>query len=100
MDEARGLIAAGGTNGVKLQGNYDNSKVVAQAVLRLGGRFEHTGAFATGRCVACRSVVSGGNPSSCGLDVQNRQHWNCCGSTNEGGHCQYWKKVNAMDRSK
>jgi len=100
MDEARGLIAAGGTNGVKMVGDYDESKVVARAVLRLGGRFEHTGAFAAGRCAACRSVVSGGNPSSCGLDVQNQKHWNCCGSTNEGGHCEYWKQINAKDSGK
>jgi hypothetical protein len=97
MNEARRLIAAGGPTGVKLIGDYDESKVMALAILRLGGMFAHTGAFAVGRCAGCRSVVSGGNPSSCGLDVQNQKHWNCCGSTNEAGHCEYWKQIQAQD---
>lgn len=96
IDEARELIAAGGTNGVKLVGD----KVLALAVLRLGGLFGHTGEFAVGRCVGCRSVVSGGNPGSCGLDVQNKKHWNCCGSTNEGGYCDYWKLIKTQDDSR
>jgi hypothetical protein len=94
------LIAASGPNGVKLVGDPDERKVLALAVLRLGGFFDHTGEFAVGRCVGCRSVVSGGNPSSCGLGVQNKKHWNCCGSTNEGGHCEYWKLIKTQDDSK
>jgi hypothetical protein len=100
MDEARELIAAGGTNGVKLVGDPVECKVLALAVLRLGGLFEHTREFAVGRCVECRNVVPGGNPRSCGLDVQNKKHWNCCGSTNEGGYCDYWKLIKTQDDSK
>ena len=100
MNEARGLIAAGGPNGVKLVGDPDERKVLALAVLRLGGLFEHTGEFAVGRCGGCRSVVSGGNRLSCGLGVQNKKHWNCCGSTNEGGHCEYWKLIKTQDDTK
>ena len=100
MSEARGLIVAGGPGGVKLVGDYHENKVVARAVLRLGGRFAHPGQFALGRCVGCRSVVPGGNPSSCGLDVQNQKHWNCCGSTNEVGHCEYWKKIQTQEDGK
>jgi hypothetical protein len=97
MNEARGLIAAGGPDGVKLVGDPDERKVLALAVLRLGGLFEHTGEFAVGRCGGCRSVISGGKPSACGVGVQNKKHWNCCGSTAEGGHCVYWKLIKAQD---
>ena len=95
MDEARELIAAGGTNGVKLVGNPGERKVLALAVLRLGGLFEHTCAFAVGPCAGCRTVVPGGDAASCGLGVQNQRHWTCCGSTNEGGYCDYWKLIKA-----
>ena len=100
MNEARRLIAAGGPNGVKMVGDFDEQKALALAVLRLGGLFEHTGAFAVGRCGGCRSVVSGGNPGSCGLGVQNKKHWSCCGSTDEGGHCEYWKLIKTQDDTK
>jgi hypothetical protein len=100
MNEAKELIAAGGPNGVKLVGDPDERKVLALAVLRLGGLFEHTGEFAVGRCGGCRSVVSGGNRLSCGLGVQNKKHWNCCGSTNEGGPCEYWKLIKTQDDTK
>jgi hypothetical protein len=97
MKEARDLIDGGGPNGVKLVGDYDEQRVLAHAVMRLGGSFVHTGRFAVGPCGSCRSVVPGGNPHSCGLGVQNKKHWTCCGSTNKTGHCQYWKLVNARD---
>ena len=100
MNEARGLIAAGGPTGVKLVGDLDERKALALAVLRLGGLFEHTGEFAVGRCRGCRSVISGGNLSSCGLGVQNKKHWSCCGSTDEGGHCEYWKLIETQDDTK
>jgi len=100
MREAGDLIAAVGTNGVKLAGDPNENKVVALAVLRLGGLFEHPGVFAVGRCGGCRSVVSGGNPGSCGLGVQNQEHWNCCGSTNQGGYCDYWKLIKTQDDSR
>ena len=100
LNEARERIAAGGAKGVKLVGEYQESKFLAMAILRLGGSFEHTGEFTVGRCVGCRSVVPGGNPSSCGLGVQGKTHWNCCGSTNETGHCDYWKVIKAQDESR
>ncbi len=100
IDQARELIAAGGTNGVKVVGDPDECKALALAVLRLGGLFAHTGEFAVGRCVECRNVVPGGNPGACGLGVQNKKHWNCCGSTNEGGYCDYWKLIKARDDRK
>jgi hypothetical protein len=100
MNEARRLIAAGGPNGVKLAGDYDERKALALAVLRLDGLFEHTGEFGVGRCGGCRSVISGGNPSSCGLRVRSKKHWSCCGSTDEGGHCEYWKLIETQDDTK
>jgi hypothetical protein len=100
MGKARGLIAAGGATSVKLAGDYHERKVVALAVLRLGGRFAHSGAFDVGHCATCRSVVPSYNPSSCDMDVQNRKHWNCCGSTSEGGYCEYWKQIKAQDDGK
>jgi hypothetical protein len=99
-NEVRGLIAEGGPNGVKLVGDYGECKVLALAVLRLGGFFAHTGTFEVGHCGGCRSVVSGGNPFSCGLGIQNKKHWSCCGSTDEGGHCEYWKLIKTQDDSK
>jgi len=100
MDEARKLVAEGGTNGVKLVGDsYECNHVLALAVLRLGGLFEHMGEFGVGHCRGCRSVVSGGNPEACGLGVQNKKHWNCCGSTKEGGYCDRWKLIKGMDDS-
>jgi len=66
MDEAKKLIAGSGSNGVKLVGNPAECKVLALAVLRQGGLFEHTGKFAVGGCGGCRNVVTGGNPGSCG----------------------------------
>ena len=100
VNEAKELIAAGRPNGVKLAGNHNENKIVALAILRQGGLFEHTGEFTVGRCLACRSVVPGGNPSSCGLGVQGKKHWNCCGSTNEASHCEYWKLLKTQEDSK
>lgn len=97
--EARALIDAAGPHGVKLVGDYDERKALAFAVMRLGGSFEHTGQFAVGPCAGCRSCVSGGNPSSCGLGVQNKNHWTCCGSTNEVSQCPYWNRIKAQDDS-
>ena len=100
MNEARGLIAAAGPKGVRLVGDPKERKVLALAVLRLGGVFEHDGGFGVGPCVGCRTVVSGGNPQSCGLGVQNKKHWNCCGSTNQGGYCEYWRLIKTQDGNK
>ena len=99
LKEAQELIDAGGPGGVKLSGNYEEMKALAFAVMRLGGSFKHGGEFAVGPCGACRSVVSGGDPSVCGLGLQNEKHWTCCGSTNETGYCQYWKLIKKQDDS-
>jgi hypothetical protein len=99
MEEAKALMATAGPNGVRLVGDPSERKVLALAVLRLGGLFEHAGEFTVGRCGGCRNVIPGGNPSSCGLGVQNKKHWNCCGSTNETGSCDYWKLIKTQDDS-
>ena len=99
MAAAQQLIDAGGAGGVKLVGDYDEQKVLALAVIRLGGFFEHSGTFGAGYCGGCRSVVPGGNPSRCGLGVQDREHWNCCGGTERGGHCRYWELIKLQDES-
>jgi len=74
---AQELIDAGGPNGVKLSGDYEEKKVIALAVMRLGGSFQHTAKFGGANCGGCRSVVPGGTPSRCGLGVQNQTHWTC-----------------------
>jgi hypothetical protein len=99
MKEAKELIEASGPSGVKLIGDYDERKVLALAVMRLGGSFEHTGEFGVTHCHSCRSVVSGGNPSRCGHGIQNKEHWNCCGSTDKVVHCRYWELIKARDDS-
>ena len=98
MNEAKDLIEASGPSGVKLIGDYDERKVLALAVIRLGGSFEHTGKFGVD-CHSCRSVVSGGNPSRCGHGIQNKEHWNCCGATDKVVHCRYWELIKARDDS-
>jgi len=101
MKAAKDLIAAAGPSGVKLEGaDYEEQKVLALAVMRQGGLFQHTGRFGVANCVGCRSVVPGGNPYSCGHGVQGKWHWNCCGATDEISHCQYWELIKAQDDSK
>ena len=97
MKTAKDLIDAGGPGGVKLVGDSDERKVLALAVMRLGGSFEHTGTFGVANCGWCRSVVSGGNPSRCGHGVQGKEHWNCCGATDKVSHCRYWELIKAQD---
>jgi hypothetical protein len=96
MKEAKDLIEASGPSGVKLIGDFDERKVLALAVIRLGGAFEHTGEFGVD-CHSCRSVVSGGNPSRCGHGIQNKEHWDCCGATDKAGQCRYWVLIKAQD---
>lgn len=99
MKEAKELIEAGGPSGVKLIGDHDEWKVLALAVIRLGGSFEHTGEFGVAHCLSCRSIVSGGNPSRCGHGVQDKEHWNCCGATDKVVHCRYWELIMAREDS-
>ncbi|MFO1498102.1 MAG: hypothetical protein U1G07_06860 [Verrucomicrobiota bacterium] len=99
MEQARELIAAAGPKGVNLDGPF-NDKALAFAILRLDGTFAHTGSYETDRCGRCRSVIPGGDPGSCGLGVQHQEHWNCCGSTDKTGRCDYWKLVKAQDEAR
>lgn len=71
------LIDASGPNYVNLSFNYEEKKVLALAVMRLGGTFAHTGEVGDNRCRCCRSAIPDGNPSMCGLRVRNLNHWNC-----------------------
>jgi len=96
---AQKMIAAGGTNGVKLSGDYEDRKVLALAVMRLGGKFVHTGEFGASQCGSCRTVMSGGNPRSCGLGVRNVKHWNCCGASEDVRYCRYWELIKAQDEA-
>jgi len=99
MKEARELVDAGGASGVKLvDGDHGEKKALALAIMRLGGFFRHTGAFAGEHCHACRNVVPGGNPGSCGHGVAGRKHWNCCGGTDpKDDRCRYWELIKAQD---
>ena len=99
METAKELIKKSGSSGVKLSGTYHEQKALALAIIRLGGSFEHVGEFGTSKCVGCRSVVAGGTPRLCGLGVQKKKHWNCCGSTKEKGHCQYWQLIKVQDET-
>lgn len=100
MQKAKELIEAGGSNGVELPGDYAEQKVLGLAVMRQGGFFKHTGAFGADGCAGCRTVVPGGTPFRCGIGVQGKEHWNCCGSTEKEGHCRYWELVKAQDDAK
>lgn len=99
MERAKELIEKNGSNGVKLTGVNEEQKALALAVIRLGGSFKHDGKFGTTNCGGCRSVVSGGTPSLCGLGVLKKKHWSCCGSTKEKGHCQYWQLFKKQNTS-
>ena len=100
LPEAQKLIDAAGTRGVKVStanGNYEQQKTLALAVLRLGGFFEHFGEFGKPNCVSCRSVVAGGNPFNCGLGIKKVEHWNCCGAEAGALRCRYWELIKAQD---
>ena len=91
MEMAKELIDASGSRGVKLTGDQ---QALALAIIRLGGSFEHNGEFGTanfGLCGGCRILVPGGTPPLCGLGVQKKKHWGCCGSTEKKSHCQFWQ---------
>ena len=90
MEMAKELIDASGSRGVKLTGDQ---QALALAIMRLGGSFEHNGEFGTKtrfHCGGCRILVPGGTPPLCGLGVQKKKHWGCCGSTEKKSHCQFW----------
>ena len=94
MAMAKELIDASGSRGVKLTGDPDDQQVLALAIMRLGGSFEHNGEFGTKtrfHCAGCRILVPGGAPFLCGLGVQKKKHWGCCGSTEKKSHCQFWQ---------
>jgi len=99
MEMAKELIDASGSRGVKLTGDQ---QALALAIMRLGGSFEHNGEFGTanfGLCGGCRILVPGGTPALCGLGVQKKKHWGCCGSTEKKSHCQFWPLVKAQEGS-
>jgi hypothetical protein len=100
MERAKELIEKNGSRGVKLTGDPEDQQVLALAIMRLGGSFEHNGEFGTKNCGGCRILVPGGAPFLCGLGVQKKKHWGCCGSTEKKSHCQFWplfKKQNKSD---
>ena len=99
MAMAKELIEASGSRGVKLTGDYEERIVLALAIMRSGGSFEHNGEFGTTNCSGCRSVVSGGTSRLCGLGVKKKSHWTCCGATEKKSHCQYWPLIKAQDES-
>ena len=99
METAKELIEASGSRGVKLTGDFDDQQVLALAIMRLGGSFEHNGEFGTTNCVGCRILVSGGAPFLCGLGVQKKKHWCCCGSTEKKSHCQFWQLIKKQNKS-
>ena len=90
MERAKELIEKNGSRGVKLTGDPEDQQVLALAIMRLGGSFEHNGKFGTTNCGGCRILVPGGAPFLCGLGVQKKKHWGCCGSTEKKSHCQFW----------
>tara|TARA_B100000497_G_scaffold122363_1_gene153339 strand:+ start:256 stop:993 length:738 start_codon:yes stop_codon:yes gene_type:complete len=99
MAMAKELIDASGSRGVKLTGDFDDQQVLALAIMRLGGSFEHNGEFGTTNCGGCRILVPGGTPILCGLGVQKKKHWGCCGSTEKKSHCQFWQLFKKQNTS-
>jgi hypothetical protein len=99
METAKELIETSGSNGVKLTGDYEERKALSLAIMRLGGSFEHVGEFGTKNCGGCRILVPGGTPFLCGLGVQKKKHWNCCGSTEKKSHCQFWQLIKKQNTS-
>ena len=99
MERAKELIEKNGSRGVKLTGDPEDQQVLALAIMRLGGSFEHNGEFGTTNCVGCRILVSGGAPFLCGLGVQKKKHWGCCGSTEKKSHCQFWQLIKKQNKS-
>ena len=99
MERAKELIEKNGSRGVKLTGDPEDQQVLALAIMRLGGSFEHNGEFGTKNCGGCRILVPGGAPFLCGLGVQKKKHWSCCGSTEKKSHCQFWPLFKKQNRS-
>lgn len=83
LPAAQALMDAAGSQGVMVSAagmEYTEQKVMALAVMRLGGFFAHFGEFRKDLCLGCRSVVHGGTPFKCGLGVRKVAHWSCCGA--------------------
>ena len=99
MERAKELIEKNGSRGVKLTGDPEDQQVLALAIMRLGGSFEHNGEFGTTNCGGCRILVPGGAPFLCGLGVQKKKHWSCCGSTEKKSHCQFWQLIKKQNKS-
>lgn len=99
MGKAGELIDAARPKGVKLDmSDYQEKKVLALAIMRLGGTFEHTGGWTSKACGPCRSVIPGGVPENCGHGVKGKAHWNCCGGTDpDDTRCRYWELIKAQD---
>jgi hypothetical protein len=99
MERAKELIEKNGSRGVKLTGDPEDQQVLALAIMRLGGSFEHNGEFGTKNCGGCRILVPSGAPFLCGLGVQKKKHWGCCGSTEKKSHCQFWQLIKKQNKS-
>ncbi len=97
LEDAQKLIDQGGRKGVRLTGEYAQQKLMAEAVLRLGGHFAHAGTFGEDACLTCRSVVPGGNPAQCGLGVLKVKHWGCCGGAEGETFCHYWEMLKTQE---
>jgi len=99
MGKGRELMDAARPKGVKLDmADYQEKKVLALAIMRLGGTFEHTGGWTRKVCGPCRSVIPGGTPERCGHGVKGQLHWNCCGGMDiDNTCCRYWELIKAQD---
>lgn len=98
LPTAEGLIKEGGAGGVRFGAElaYEEKKLLALAVLRVGGFFAHGSEFGA-ECGSCRSVVPGGNPEKCAAGMLKVKHWTCCGAEAGVSHCRYWALIKAQD---
>ncbi len=98
LKAAKELIDDGGRRGVILPSDQKEQNVVARAVLRLGGAFQHMGKFGAS-CGGCRVVILGGSPAHCGLGIKGQDHFNCCGAINKDDFCRYWELLLALEEA-
>lgn len=98
LTEARNLVISAQQSGVRVpELKFDDKKILALAIIQIGGSFQHSGEYSTTNCWSCRSVVPDGDPEHCGLGIKGTAHWNCCGAIQETGACQYWERIKAQD---